>query len=152
MFELKSNAPGSQKNVQMYNSGDGSIFVQASEGPDYGDIQVNISVAKTELRDYLAREFDWTIIDRGESPLASWERELLYGAINEPENMTAEHAKSLALHYAERAVELKKKENEQIEGLAELVKDMRPLLGKTDEEVAKTLFMSGRITVKVEKN
>lgn len=149
MFEVKSMSPNSDRSVQMYQTSADCITVTALNGSDH---EVSVRVSKDVIRDSLAREFDWTIIDRGESPLASWERELLYGPINEPKNMTAEHAKSLALHYAERAVELEQEENEQIEGLADLVKDMRPLLGKTDEEVAKTLFMSGRITVKVEKD
>lgn len=144
MQKIKSAMCGSGKTLEV------SLFDQDKANFTTCEVTrtggVGVSVDKDELREVLSTEFNWTIMDNTSSNiLASWERELLYGTVDEPENLTPETARSLAKHYAARAVELEAEQKKQEDALTAIISSSGKFFDARN--MAKTLIQTGKVTV-----
>lgn len=121
-----------------------------------GDERVTVCVSKSELREALSTELDWTIFNDADLPDVRQMRggdhrydvggTAVYTDItNTPEKMLEVAARWIAL--AKHVAATPHVDPAQLLTLSALIEDARPLLGKSSAEVASHLLNTRKITV-----
>lgn len=110
-----------------------------------------VSISSDDLIQAVESEFGGVFITA--VTLARWELELIYGPVEEPAEMEAHTARSLAGYYVARMLELEKAEesmSRQTDALSRLIVKSRPMLGSSSRSLAEDILSSGAVTVNLE--